>query len=198
LFIKYGTPKDGYPAIYEILLGHRRQQIGSVLEIGIGTMIPDARSSMVDWALDGYKPGGSLRAWRDWFPNAIVTGLDVQVDTQFNDEPFIVTLLCDSRSKTEVVARLGDTQHFFDLIIDDGDHDAVAQLQTCENLWPYLMPGGLYVIEDADELPSTGVPSGAAMHMLSGITDSAPRFVVTRQSPNNLMNNLVVIMKGMA
>jgi hypothetical protein len=190
LFAKYGTPKDGYPVIYEMLFRHQRQRITSVLEIGVGTMIPGARSSMVDWALPGYLPGGSLRAWRDWFPNATITGLDVQSDTLFT-EPRIQTRLCDSQNGSEVVACLGQPSSMFDLIIDDADHSVWGQLFTCENIYPYLASGGYYIIEDATELPS----DTDAMEELAVLVKPAARLVVTRQV-NNLMNNLIIIFKA--
>jgi hypothetical protein len=187
LFAKYGTPKDGYAAIYEMLFWHQRRRITEVLEIGVGTMIPGVCSSMVNWALPGYRPGGSLRAWRDWFPNAHVTGLDVQSDTQFS-EPRIGTYLCDSQNSAEVVACLGESK--FHLIIDDADHSVWGQLSTCENIYPYLASGGYYVIEDADDLPS----DVAAMDELSALTKPAARLVVSRRV-NNLMNNLIIVFK---
>ena len=33
---------------------------------GIGTMLPGVHSSMVGFASPGYRPGGSLRSWRDF------------------------------------------------------------------------------------------------------------------------------------
>lgn len=196
LFDKYGTPKDGYTAIYEMLFQDQRLEITSVLEIGIGTMIPSAPSSMVNWALPGYRPGGSLRAWRDWFPNAEITGLDIQPDTFFS-EPRIQTYLCNSQSIADVLTCLGvpsqdlNPDTAFDIIIDDASHSVYGQLLTCENLYPYLVGGGYYVIEDAGELTS----DIRAMDELSALTNSASRLVATKDA-NDLMNDFVVIFKS--
>ena len=100
---------------------------------------------MVGFAQPGYLPGGSLRAWRDYFPNAIVTGMDVQPDTQFVEER-IKTMLCDSRNSQNVEQALGDLT--FDIIIDDGSHNDDSQLYTLLNLYQRVKPGGFYVIED--------------------------------------------------
>lgn len=144
LFNKYGTDKgrNGYASVYTKVLAPHRTTITRVLEIGIGTMIPDAHSSMVNYAAAHYKPGGSLRAWRDYFPNANITGLDVQPDTQFTDDR-IGTLLGDS---TDPAVAQQFPDEFFDLIIDDGDH--ARQLQTLIAMWPKLRIGGIYAIED--------------------------------------------------
>src|SRR5579863_5736399 len=121
LFNHYGSDKtrNGYAPIYHSLFKHIKNNRINLLEIGIGTMIPGVHSSMVGYSLPGYKPGGSLRAWRDYFPNSNILGADVQSDTQFTEDR-ISTILCDSTSpeKTEEIFK-GKS---FDIIIDDGSH----------------------------------------------------------------------------
>lgn len=147
LFNKYGSDKDrnGYTPFYDSLFKGLRQDPVALLEIGIGTMIPGAPSSMVGYSLPGYAPGGSLRAWRDYFPNGDINGCDIQQDTQFTEER-ITTRLANSTSRAEVDAVLGDKQ--FDIIIDDGSHYDEHQVQTLRNLWHRVKPGGFYIIED--------------------------------------------------
>jgi len=147
LFNHYGSDKDvngGYAQLYTILLEPVRLEIQTLLEIGIGTMVPGARSSMVGYALPGYRPGGSLRAWRDFLPNAKILGIDVQPDTIFTEER-ISTFLVDSTDNAKIRA-LGWPR--LDVIIDDGSHRAEDQLSTLRNFWPLLVDNGLYVIED--------------------------------------------------
>jgi len=50
-----------YGGMYEVLLQPSRYAIKSLIEIGIGTFIPNAPSSMVGYASEDYRPGGSLR-----------------------------------------------------------------------------------------------------------------------------------------
>jgi cephalosporin hydroxylase len=147
IFVKYGTDKhiNRYAPLYYAILRDRREHVRSLLEVGIGTMIPGVHSSMVGYAQDGYAPGGSLRAWRDYLPNATITGMDVQPDTQVTGER-IETLLCDSTDEARVRAVLGNRQ--FDVVIDDGSHADTDQLATLRHLYPRVNPGGLYVIED--------------------------------------------------
>jgi cephalosporin hydroxylase len=146
LFEAEGTDKGVYAAAYEILLAARRKQIGRVLEIGIGTLRPGVPSSMVGFAAPHYRPGGSLRAWRAYFPNAQIVGIDVQSDTQF-EEDRIETFICNSTDSAKVQQFLAD-QRPFDLIVDDGSHRSEDQLATLKNFFPALAVGGLYVIED--------------------------------------------------
>ena len=142
LFEKYGTDKRncGYGHIYHALLYSRRESIQSVLEVGIGTM-----TQMAGHAAPHYRPGGSLRAWRDFFPNATVLGLDIASEVMFSEDR-IVTKLCDSTDAQSVDRALGDQS--FDLIVDDGSHVADHQSATLRHVYPYLRPGGIYVIED--------------------------------------------------
>ncbi len=147
LFNKYGSDKDrnGYTEFYDPLFKNFRNQPVNLLEIGIGTLIPDAPSSMVGFHLEGYKPGGSLRAWRDYFPKGQIVGCDIQPDTQFT-EPRIVTVLANSTSREEVDRALGSRT--FQIIIDDGSHYDEHQVQTLKNTWHRLKGGGYYIIED--------------------------------------------------
>jgi cephalosporin hydroxylase len=149
LFNYYGTDKAIYAAQYHALFKHIRERPRTLLEIGIGTMIPDAPENMVNYAGEGYSPGGSLRAWRDYFPNAEIHGIDIQPDTQFVDEARIHTHLCNSTS-LDLVNRFIESQGgiSFDIIIDDGSHRAIDQLTTLRNLYPHLERGGYYIIED--------------------------------------------------
>src|SRR5215471_14906658 len=73
----------GYAPVYHALFKRLRDFPLNVLEIGIGTLVHGAVSTMCgyDYALPGYRPGASLRAWRDYFPKASVYGVDVQPDT---------------------------------------------------------------------------------------------------------------------
>ncbi len=150
LFNHYGSDKDrnGYSQLYFTLLNRIRNQELTILEIGIGTLIPDVCSSMLGYQLEGYRPGGSLRAWRDFFPHSRIIGLDVQPDTQFQEDR-IETYICNSTDEITVakfMAQLKGIQ--FDVIIDDGDHVDISQILTLNNFYPHLKEGGLYVIED--------------------------------------------------
>jgi hypothetical protein len=188
LFRYYGTDKDahGYTSMYHTLFDHLKKKPITVLEIGIGTMIPNVHSSMVGYSAPGYKPGGSLRAWRDYFVNATIHGVDIQADTQFTDEPRIITHLCNSTDKTkvdELMQSLGNIT--FDIIIDDGSHIDKNQIKTLTNFYPYLKDGGIYIIEDI----SPGSKITAKPEEVSKLCNGGPLFFV------GLHNNIAVIYK---
>lgn len=169
LFNKYGTNKDrnGYSQVYHTLFFDKHEKPLVLLEIGIGTMISGVQSSMVGCALEGYKPGGSLRAWRDFFINGRIIGVDIQPDTQFSDEHHIETYICNSTILSDVnefMAKLEGLKSYpqdshirgsnnndklkFDIIIDNGSHHDIDQIHTLRNFYPYLKNNGIYVIED--------------------------------------------------
>jgi len=187
LFNKYGSDKDrnGYSPLYHTLFYKIRHEKMNILEIGIGTMIPGVRSSMVGYALPNYAPGGSLRAWRDYFTNSTITGMDVQPDTQFKDER-INTYLCDSTNNECVKNLMCDLNVKFDIIIDDGCHHFQSQYDTLKNFYPYLKDGGIYIIEDI--YPGSLVSSSP--DNIKTIVNNDPFFFV------GLKNNQCVIYKN--
>lgn len=146
----YGSDKarNGYIPMYHSFMKNMRDESIDLLEIGIGTMIPGVQSSMVGYSLPGYAPGGSLRAWRDYLRHGNIVGIDVQPDTQFQEDR-IQTFLADSSNKQQLDDVLGE--RMFDVIIDDGLHWDECQVNTMRNLWNRVRPGGFYVIEDITE-----------------------------------------------
>src|SRR5262245_55619562 len=79
LMNREGTDKaKWYGGLYDALLMDQRESVKCVIEIGIGTLVPDARWGMRECADATYRPGGSLRAWRDYFPHASIIGVDVE------------------------------------------------------------------------------------------------------------------------
>lgn len=136
---QYRTDKAGwYTPFYSLLFEPRRMDIKRVLEVGIGTK--EAMAHVPD-----YQPGASLFMWRDFFPNAIIYGVDVESSILCDER--IVSIHSDSRD----LSLAGKLPSDLDLIIDDGAHDLAIQWKTFLNLFPLLRDGGFYIIEDAEE-----------------------------------------------
>ena len=188
LFNHYGTDKNinGYAQLYSVLFAPLRHEPIVLLEIGIGTLIPEASSSMLGYAQPGYEPGGSLRAWRDYFPKGRIIGVDVQPDTKLS-EARIETYLCDSTDADRVAALMADRLSGVspDIIIDDGSHLDDDQLRTLTNFYDHVHPNGLYVIEDV--YPGSHLSS--TPEILERPTHGDPFFFV------GVQNNLCVIKK---
>jgi hypothetical protein len=150
LFASHGSDKDrnGYSSLYNALFLPLKETPVSLLEVGIGTMTPGANSSMKGYMPDSYRPGASLRAWKDFFRNGMIHGMDVQSDCMITEER-IESYLCNSTDANSVLTWTQEHPDLsFDIVIDDGWHWDEAQLATLKHLWPLVKPGGYYVIED--------------------------------------------------
>jgi hypothetical protein len=147
-FIKHLTDKfeSKYHEVYNTVLGPIRNDEITLLEIGLGT-ITHGPSNMISWKEQyiDYKPGASLRAFKDYFQKGLIYGMDIQHDCMFNEDR-IDTFLCDSREKKQCDDKLNEMK--FDVIIDDGDHSSEGQIKTFLNLFGRVKSGGYYFIED--------------------------------------------------
>jgi hypothetical protein len=143
---KNGSDKvrSGYNNYYSPLFDPLQHTLSSILEIGIGSKL-DVPSTMAGTPDPNYKPGASLRAWRDYFLKAQVTGIDVGEDCKFEEER-IKTHIFSSLDKIKADQELGDST--FDVILDDGLHTAFGQIITLQNFFSRVKDGGYYIVED--------------------------------------------------
>ncbi len=148
LIEKYGSDKflSHYTDAYHDVFKDIRGEVRDFMEIGIGSLLP-VESSAVGFLNHhpNYRPGGSLRAWRDYFPNAEIVGVDIAEDCRITEDR-ISSLIFSSTDAYAKYVHLGNRQ--FDIIIDDGLHVAEAQLATLFNMFPHVKDGGYYCIED--------------------------------------------------
>jgi hypothetical protein len=107
-------------------LAPKRNERLRLLEIGLGTNNPDVVSTM---GASG-KPGASLRAFRDFLPNARVFGADIDGRILFEEERILTYYVDQTRSISfdELADKLGNEG--FDLVIDDGLHSPNANIAT--------------------------------------------------------------------
>jgi hypothetical protein len=150
LIEKYGSDKNisGYSDLYsQVFETNGLNKITSFLEIGIGTLQPEIESTFVGNArlFPDYKPGNSLRAYREFFPDAKIYGIDVAEDCRLEEER-LKTFIFDSTDSTKCREYLGSMS--FDAIIDDGLHTAHGQLKTLKNLFNRVAFDGFYIVED--------------------------------------------------
>jgi hypothetical protein len=120
-----------YTQVYHRWLAGVREQRMRVLEIGLYN-------------------GGSFRMWRDYLPNATLHGIDIDQRTlAYQDEVANSQVrLVDQGDPRALAAFLAELGGNYDFILDDGGHTMEQQIVSFEILWPSLMPGGIYAIED--------------------------------------------------
>jgi hypothetical protein len=148
LFEQRGSDKStvhDYHHVYNWILetlGRSREL--NLLEVGLGTNNPDLVSTM---GVAGV-PGASLRAFRDYLPNARIFGADIDRAILFQEER-IKTAVVD-QLKPDSFDQMADALgcRHFDLIIDDGLHAPDANLNTLRFALSRMRAGCWAVIED--------------------------------------------------
>jgi len=136
--VRYGTDKWGglhwFTPHYQRHFRRLRDRPVRVLEIGIGGF------------QDPNRGGESLRLWKRYFRRGLVYGMDIFPKNGL-DEARLTTVLGD-QSDAAGLAELAERHGPFDIVIDDGSHQNDHVLTTFSALFPYVRPGGFYVIED--------------------------------------------------
>ncbi len=150
LMKKYGSDKCGrhdYSRYYCAMFRPIRAQVTRVFELGIFQ-------------------GASLRAWRDYFPNAIVYGADIDpgLVAAASGEALILAYQCDETSEIGVASMWARIDEQQDIIIDDALHTLTDNVRFFEWSKHMLRSGGLYIIED---IPAEDLPAAAAWTLAS-------------------------------
>ena len=117
-----------YCVKYEKLLQFDRASKHKMLEIGILN-------------------GASLSMWSEYYPNAQIVGLDINADCKKYAKDNIKVEIGNQSDVTflkYVAAKHGP----FDLIVDDGSHIQEHVIISFESLFPHVVPGGIYIVED--------------------------------------------------
>jgi spermidine synthase len=95
----------------------------------------------------GYGDGESAKAWLEYFPNAEIMVMDIDV-TRIDGRLKVMKADQSNISDLQTVAGFIKKAKF---IIDDGSHHPVHQLETFEYFFRNLLePGGVYIIEDIE------------------------------------------------
>jgi hypothetical protein len=144
---KYGVDKcpkifHTYTPEYHAILHPYRNSFSKFVEIGIGN-VPLMRPIVGE----SYKPGASLRMWRDYFSDCQIIGCDIIPETIFNDEERINTYIVD-QSNEDSLRTFGEQIDLCDVILDDGSHIKSHMILSFKTLWKFVKSGGFYIIED--------------------------------------------------
>ncbi len=132
--LRHGTDKSsahhGYLGFYERFFAPERASVAKLLEIGVFN-------------------GQSTRMWREYFPNASIIGADINPDAQRHATDRLIIEIADQSNVADLV-RLGVRHGPFDIVVDDGSHIWDHQILALQYLYPFVRPGGFYVLEDID------------------------------------------------
>ena len=152
LFFKWGSDKcpqiyHSYSERYYDILKKHKYDFKNIIEIGIGS-----EEIMRPIVGEKYTIGASLRAWRDFFPQAFIYGLDIETRYFFEDER-IKCFYTDQSDENELEKTIIEIQKInnhsgFDLIVDDGGHIVSDMVLSFKTLFKHIRSNGLYIIED--------------------------------------------------
>jgi hypothetical protein len=132
--LRHGTDKASathdYLRLYQRRFEHLRERAFTMIEVGV------------------FK-GASLRTWAEFFPHAKVVGLDITEECRAYEHANAFVRIGDASNSSfmfDVIAEFGKPL----LVLDDGSHRWDHQILTLNLLFPMLVPGGFYVMEDID------------------------------------------------
>jgi hypothetical protein len=140
-FTKFGSDKEirhNYAEAYIEILSDIAEP--HILEIGLG--------SLNGYPYGGLPPGGSIKAWREAYPDSLIVGADIDPESvaAISEIGFVV----DQTSDVSLNEFLHSIEQYapFDIVVDDGFHDPHANFRTLLKVFPLVKASGAYVIED--------------------------------------------------
>jgi 23S rRNA U2552 (ribose-2'-O)-methylase RlmE/FtsJ len=96
----------------------------------------------------GVSQGGSLQMWKHYFgPQARIIGVDINPKCAALAEPQIQIRIGDQEDRN-FLRSLANEVGGIDVLIEDGGHTMGQQIATFEELWPNIVEGGVFLIED--------------------------------------------------
>lgn len=129
-----------YIEVYERILSGYRTTAKEILEIGLMS-------------------GESLRMWSEYFTGN-VRGIDCDMKphggladlTEAVNDGLNINIgdASDPDTVRELYSRIS-----FDVVIEDANHDIEQQVKIYQNIRPLMSPGGLYIIEDVQDIDTT-------------------------------------------
>lgn len=145
--LKHGADKasrhpvkgHGYAEHYDKFFSPLRKDQIKLLEVGVGS-------------------GESIKTWLEYFARAHIYGCDIVSNTNqwnthcpvgtTNPEPRYDFLQGDQSDPAMWACYLAYSGVDFTIIVDDGGHFSGQIITTFRCLWPTIVPGGYYCIED--------------------------------------------------
>ena len=103
----------------------------------------------------GIFKGASLRMWQHFLPRATIHGLDngrlvTREEMAAMETKQISTFVADQKDRESLRAVVEG--HTYDVIVEDGHHYMDTQQVSLGFLFPYVKPGGVFIMEDIHPL----------------------------------------------
>jgi len=147
LALKHGTDKasHGYCPHYEMLIGYLHHLPITLIEIGIGS-------------------GDSLRMWKEWMPKATIYGVDIDEKKEVTGFTKFQANQNDCTAVDQILEQTGRVH----VLIDDAGHNLEDQKKCFNHVFPKIVTGGWYIIEDLNDIADIYNFNGSVeeLHML--------------------------------
>jgi len=181
LFKKYGSDKasdwHNYSSLYFYLFNNNEDKNINLFEVGI-------------------YHGASVRAWRDFFINGKIYAADVEHNFFLKDEN-VDCFYCNQDDAGSISGMWNNEELKnieFDIIIDDGKHEFIPNLNFLKNSIQKLKINGYFIIEDL---------TNDTVQQFRGMLDSLKNefnlqsidIYTIQNNFNKIDNNLLIIKK---
>jgi predicted O-methyltransferase YrrM len=123
-----------YTLFYDGLFSNKKDEYLKIAELGI-------------------LEGSSLRMWQEYFVNSDIYGFEYYDDLitnfkeNFDNERIILSKI-DVTDKNSIQTTFKNLNQMYDIIIEDSTHQFEDQIRVIENIYQYLKPGGILIVED--------------------------------------------------
>lgn len=134
----------------------------------------------------GLLGGSSVAVWRELYPDAWIVGLDRNIGAvhkSYHTAERTIVLEGDQGIRADVrrmAAAVPAGYAGFDVVIDDGSHWPQHQLFSLGVLWPAVVPGGTYIVEDVEMSywsDDVVIDHFDLVHELKGLADCVNRLI---------------------
>jgi len=111
------------------------------------------KNEHLDIAELGILDGASLRMWQEYFSNAEIYGFEYNDEfinnfkQKYNNDRITIGNI-DVKSVESITNAFSKVNKLYDIIIEDTTHQFEDQIRVIENIYSYLKPGGMLIIED--------------------------------------------------
>lgn len=145
-------------------------------------------SSILEIGLDH---GRSLLMWSEYFTNSKIVGVDIRYPSFFIENSFnslnnnTLDIIIHDATKSSFLEKIYN--YSFDIIIDDGSHSLEDQINSFNLLFKKLNPGGVYIIEDIDDIDKNFDRFNNLHHSVQ---------IIDRRNVNHRWDDVLVVIKN--
>ena len=100
----------------------------------------------------GIYKGESLRLFREYFPNATITGIDQERQKNFEEIYTTKNINCIEKNAYKLYTAEFFEYESIDYLIDDGPHSLESQIDCVRFYWDKIKKGGKIIIEDVKKI----------------------------------------------